>query len=385
MLLRRSSPKKNLKHFALKPILFAVVFFAALECGLNILTIFLDKPQSTFETKTKDRTIVCMGDSHTQGMCAPEDQSYPAILNTKLGTLNPDNHYTVINLGKGASNTSQILRTFSCWLKDTKQKPGIAILQGGINNQWNSLFFSDFEQNLQSRIEHIGSHFKSVKLIRLCVLHYQAKQRLDTTENTKTGQLEKFNNAIACNNFDAAMDEILKLIENAQSKAPGEIPRYILLLRDLVLENPAIPPGTRPKLMMKIENKSSSSTVIKELFEHIKNTNKVKEWVEYDYARILDICNRNGITLVIANDPNPTVFDYLRQSFAKKHNLAFCSLAQLHQQREKKPRLYISDQDHYHNTPQGYQLMADLIYNTMADHGLFEKEKYNGLKNSCEK
>jgi acyl-CoA thioesterase I len=75
------------------------------------------------------RTIVCVGDSLTEGYGVAEDQAYPALLQQKLLT---DGHaYTVINAGISGETSSGTLSRIH-WIMTLK--PDIVLLETGAND-----------------------------------------------------------------------------------------------------------------------------------------------------------------------------------------------------------------------------------------------------------
>ncbi|MFH0729168.1 MAG: arylesterase [Pseudomonadota bacterium] len=93
-----------------------------------------DKP-APMENKTKADpaflrgTIVCVGDSLTEGAGVAEEQAYPALLKQKLGA---DGHlYAVINAGISGETSSGTLSRIN-WILTLK--PDIVILETGAND-----------------------------------------------------------------------------------------------------------------------------------------------------------------------------------------------------------------------------------------------------------
>lgn len=78
------------------------------------------------------RYILCAGDSHTFGMGAAPEQSYPAQLQTILDNQCGANYYTVVNLGKPGAGSSEIVQQLLAGMKD--YPPTIVILMMGANN-----------------------------------------------------------------------------------------------------------------------------------------------------------------------------------------------------------------------------------------------------------
>jgi acyl-CoA thioesterase-1 len=93
-----------------------------------------DKPAPTGNRTETDPaflrgTIVCVGDSLTEGYGVPEEQAYPALLKQKLAA---DGHpYAVINAGISGETSSGTLSRIN-WILTLK--PDIVILETGAND-----------------------------------------------------------------------------------------------------------------------------------------------------------------------------------------------------------------------------------------------------------
>jgi lysophospholipase L1-like esterase len=88
--------------------------------------------------------IWCLGDSNTQGAGAPIGKSYPAQLEALLRRA--DNHWKVLNLGMGGSNSSiQVKHLLKALEHGT---PKVLFYMGGANNAWN---LADMDKRLLLR------------------------------------------------------------------------------------------------------------------------------------------------------------------------------------------------------------------------------------------
>lgn len=123
------------------------------------------------KTNIQSSTILCVGNSFTLGVGAPAGESYPDHLQ-KLILNNPrNNNYQVINLGRGAFNTSLVLENLETWL--TSYLPRYVLFQVGEPNHWNRYgherflgiephTFKDFIQN-HSAIYRYFIYLKNMK------------------------------------------------------------------------------------------------------------------------------------------------------------------------------------------------------------------------------
>ncbi|NLH50482.1 MAG: hypothetical protein GX444_18045 [Myxococcales bacterium] len=132
------------------PVWRVVLFILLLIAGLIILTEMtlrvaggilyrpiraevarLEKPRpNTFR-------ILCSGDSHTYGMDAPADLSYPRQLGNLLNSRSLKTGYQVVNGGVPGFNSSQALRQIKETLEKPESRPDLVIVCAGKNNDHN--------------------------------------------------------------------------------------------------------------------------------------------------------------------------------------------------------------------------------------------------------
>lgn len=84
-----------------------------------------------------DVVILCAGDSHTQGIGAPEGLSYPDQLSALLNASDPSHAYQVINIGQSGFNSSQAVNRVLAYLEKGDVQPDIVIFCAGGNNDHN--------------------------------------------------------------------------------------------------------------------------------------------------------------------------------------------------------------------------------------------------------
>lgn len=107
------------------------------------------------ETQTAQQKILCIGNSFTLGAGAAPEESYPAHLQRFLDSKFGNKKFQVINLGRGAFNTTLILERLEEWLKN--YHPKFVLLQTGEPNYWNLYGYDSYRG--------VRSHFL-LKLLR---------------------------------------------------------------------------------------------------------------------------------------------------------------------------------------------------------------------------
>ena len=130
------------KRFLFYPLSFLVgiiLLIAIAEIGLRVAGYFFHKRVYYYAQATDnfDHLIVCVGDSHTEGIGAPKGQDFPtqlaSILNLKAGSP----RYKVINLGHAGYNSSQAVNVLFDFLRKSSRQPDIIIFNAGNNNDHN--------------------------------------------------------------------------------------------------------------------------------------------------------------------------------------------------------------------------------------------------------
>lgn len=81
--------------------------------------------------------ILCIGDSHTFGMDAPREMSYPAQLERLLNATRVNTRYVVVNQGVPGFNSSQTLNLLREILDGPHPDPQLVLVGGGKNNDHN--------------------------------------------------------------------------------------------------------------------------------------------------------------------------------------------------------------------------------------------------------
>lgn len=117
-----------------------VICLVVLEISLRIVGSYygaLSESDKRIPTGSKEGqvTILSIGDSVTFGIGAPSHLSYPAQLERMLNQSNTTTKYRVINRGRPAQNTAQLLTRLKSQLDELK--PDIVTILIGAQNQMN--------------------------------------------------------------------------------------------------------------------------------------------------------------------------------------------------------------------------------------------------------
>lgn len=120
-------------------VLLGVVWtLVLLEVSLRLVGIFLHTQRANSRQRLpgdKQRVVLCVGDSFTEGLGAEDEESVPSrleqLLNEQAGGL----HTTVVNRGLAGLNSAQMLARLPGNLD--RSKPDLVVLMTGANNSWN--------------------------------------------------------------------------------------------------------------------------------------------------------------------------------------------------------------------------------------------------------
>ena len=130
----------------LRYIIFIAGILLIAESGLRFIG-FLIRLRGPDPSVTKDSsfTILCVGDSHTEGLGSDPEQDYPSQLAKILGAKDMKGQiYAVYNIGFGGQNTAQLSENFENYLK--KYRPDVVILLSGSSNMDNYWGYSRYKR-----------------------------------------------------------------------------------------------------------------------------------------------------------------------------------------------------------------------------------------------
>lgn len=114
----------------------AVVLLAVLLAAEGFLQVgsFVARKRPAAWRPSATTRVLAVGDSHTYGPGLPEDESYPAQLQSLLDVDAPG-EFSVINLGLPGMSTTQVRNRLPRFV--TLYQPDIVIVWCGVNNAWN--------------------------------------------------------------------------------------------------------------------------------------------------------------------------------------------------------------------------------------------------------
>lgn len=149
-----------------------------LEFSLRVVGVYYVSRSETDKTVDPDAQVVVLsiGDSVTFGIGAPQGMSYPEQLERLLNDAGDGRKYIVINRGRPAQNSAQLLTRLENQLKQFK--PDIVTILIGAQNQANYFGFQEYlskqkkkEENAFYRIHNIFDHIRIYKFVRLMLRH----------------------------------------------------------------------------------------------------------------------------------------------------------------------------------------------------------------------
>lgn len=122
----------------------------------------IGKVDDSFEVETtgKSKTIVFFGNSLTAGYGLDQSESFPALIQEKLDSLNMN--YTVINAGLSGETTAGG-NTRIDWI--LQQPLDIFILELGANDGLRGVPINETRQNLQSIIDKVKNKYPDVEIL----------------------------------------------------------------------------------------------------------------------------------------------------------------------------------------------------------------------------
>ena len=143
------------------------------------------------DTKSNPYIILCLGNSVTKGVGAPVGESYPDHLQNMFDKRVKEKKIQVINRGKDALNSAELLRMLESAVRDTC--PDLIILQAGEPNYWNYRGYSDYLKRKEGKNRNNTAlkgiipilndyiyRLRIYKLIRL--MHKNIKDELDSSK-----------------------------------------------------------------------------------------------------------------------------------------------------------------------------------------------------------
>lgn len=126
--------------------------------------VSVKKPESTEiekpSTKSKNKTILCFGNSLTAGYGLDEDEAWPALLQERLDSLSLP--YTVVNAGLSGETTAGGLNRLD-WV--LKQPIDLFFLELGANDMLRGLDVVKTKENLDSIMVKVHEKFPGIPIV----------------------------------------------------------------------------------------------------------------------------------------------------------------------------------------------------------------------------
>lgn len=183
-------------------VLAAALLLAAMEIALRIGASVVARTASRrAATDLTAPAILCVGDSHTYGVGAGPDETYPAQLQAKLAKRGY--RTSVVNLGAPGSNTSEIRRSLPQWLRS--YTPVAVVVLASVNNCWNDkdADWSDAQEGLPVPCgRRVGiwmqTHSRVVRAVSLLLRgwHRQARDSVEISETREGDRVLHSQNAL---------------------------------------------------------------------------------------------------------------------------------------------------------------------------------------------
>lgn len=149
---------KLIKSFV---VLYSLILVSCSDTGnKNNSTIGKVDDSTEVETTGKSKTIVFFGNSLTAGYGLDQSESFPALIQEKLDSLNMN--YTVVNAGLSGETTAGG-NTRIDWI--LQQPLDIFVLELGANDGLRGIPINETRQNLQSIIDKVKNKYPGVEIL----------------------------------------------------------------------------------------------------------------------------------------------------------------------------------------------------------------------------
>lgn len=417
------------------------IFLLLLELGLRAggvlyLKLQYHKPCVTLADRTKDAvTILCLGDSFTQGSGVDLDNRYPSQLEKLLQkSINKD--IVVINKGRGGNTSSLLLNNLEKEINE--HGPQVVIIMVGINNRWN------YERSSYFRLyrDHIGfwdksgegfSEWRVYKLMKIIALRITSKNNKDNTQefnddrirnilisSIKSDSLDAYNaglNFLSKGAFDLARqkykealaidksnymahlqlaiinisnkqyllakEEMWQAIYTIDSKAYGYCLNIIFNLIDQLQDN-AINRQLELKELKKYleatykeSNKKILLRTIDAKLKIYEDESILAEVFRYDLKEIIKLSTERGAAVILQTYPRKwySLFNNVVRQISKEYDIALVDNEKIFSEEAQhvdRERFFIADG---HCTEKGYRLIAENTYNALVGQGFFPSAK----------
>jgi tetratricopeptide (TPR) repeat protein len=367
-----------------------------------------------------------VGDSVTFGLGAPRTQSYPAQLERLLNAKESKRTYTVINRGRPGQNTAQLLETLEGDIREVE--PDIVLILTGGANLWNYWGYQAYRQRGKylSWMHDQLYRIRLYKLVKLLCLNIPSKtqrkepnkhasiQALEPDEETidlsdesiatahktrssetywKIGRayMEKGDYDQALNWFQEgiSMDptfsrnyeaigwlyneqklykQALYWFKKALEISPSGLHCYdgiAQVFSGLHLYSEAVDFFSKEK----VRNPAANDFMLMfKLKKKMLIEREVKQWVQVDIGKMISICAKRNIKIILQNYPDEYLIDGILWKVANKYGIPFVNHSQVFTQilekRASRGQYFFPDG---HPNARGYGVMASNIWKTLKE------------------
>jgi lysophospholipase L1-like esterase len=174
-------------------ILFLIIaVLVILEAVFRIAAYVKTEVMSPSAQKTEGVfTVLCLGDSTTEGLTVEKQYSYPNQLQVLLDKNAPRKKYRVVNLGLSGINSSQLLNRYEKNIQ--KYRPDLIVMQVGINDPWNMNESNiwRFDQSspwsqFKLKTDIFFSRFRVYQFIKLLGISYKEARTTDLDDKKQS-------------------------------------------------------------------------------------------------------------------------------------------------------------------------------------------------------
>lgn len=186
-----------------------IIVLLIFEVGFRLAAFLKDRVLMPKQAISKEAfTILCVGDSTTEGLGVSTELSYPVCLQRFLDQNVPERKFKVINIGKGGMNSSQVLNRFKNNLE--KYRPNLVLLLVGINDSWNmnesNIWMFDKSSSINKVKLNLDLALSRLKVYQFAKLLILSKANLTLSE---LGQKER----IYAKSFERSKEKTEMLLE----------------------------------------------------------------------------------------------------------------------------------------------------------------------------
>lgn len=186
-----------MRKFFLNIFIQAIIALVLLEIFFRVVAFVKVELLSPSAKKTAGVfTVLCVGDSTTEGLKVAKKFSYPSQLQELLKNYSPKKKFRVINIGHAGMSSSQVLNRFQKNI--IKYRPDVIVLQVGINDPWNlsesNIWVFDqshLSDKIKLKTDLFFSGLKVYRLARLLIISYK-KTRAAPLDHTQESLAESF-------------------------------------------------------------------------------------------------------------------------------------------------------------------------------------------------